>query len=260
MTILNKEKMMAKWTLITIMMILLFAPVVAQNEQIAEDEEFPVDLTGPQPLIEIPEQRFDFGFSPEGYYLVHSFKVRNAGEGELRIQRVRTTCGCTNAPMKKMQLDPGEETEVTVVFNSARYFHKTSKSAIINSNDPVNRSIRVTFSADMDSVGLPLNVVPRALDIPRGEDPPKQMVFKIENPTESEVELEIIDYTADVFAVPKLKDKKLKPGKSTELTLELCGDYDCAATYIKASVTLEARGIPGDPVFFTIPVKGSGPQ
>lgn len=233
-------------------------PVFAENEQpVEKDQE---EVASPQPKIVVPEQRFDFGYSPEGYYMVHSFKVRNAGEGELRIQRVRTTCGCTSAPMKKMQLEPGEETEVTVIFNSTRYKHKTSKSAIITSNDPVNRSMRVTFSANMDTAGFPLDIQPRALDIPRGEDPPEKIVFKITNPTETPIELEIVDYTADVFDEPNLKDEKIKSGDTGKIEIELNDDFDPAAHYVKASVTLRATGIGEAPLLFTIPVKGSGPQ
>lgn len=250
---------MTKWTMILISMILVALPVFADQppEKVEKQDE---ESTGLQPEIVVPEQRFDFGYSPEGYYMVHSFKVRNAGQGELRIQRVRTTCGCTSAPMKKMQLEPGEETEVTVIFNSTRYKHRTSKSAIITSNDPVNRSVRVTFSANMDTTEFPLVVEPRALDIPRGEDPPEEMIFAIENPTENDIELEVVDYTADVLAEPDLKDDKIKGGKTGELEIQLDKDFDPAANYIKASVTLQASGIGESPIVFTVPIKGSGPK
>ncbi|HDR91208.1 MAG TPA: DUF1573 domain-containing protein [candidate division Zixibacteria bacterium] len=260
---------MKKWMLLTILLIIAVSPIVAQPQKanpvetanpIPVEGEAAEEITGPQPVIEVPEQKFDFGYAPEGYYMAHSFAVKNTGEGELRIQRVRTTCGCTSAPMKKMQLEPGEETEVTVVFNSARYQHKTSKSAIITSNDPVNRSVRITFSANMDETGFPLEVEPRALDVPRGEDPPKEMVFEIKNPTGKDIELEMIDYTADVFAKPEMKHEKIKAGKSSEIVLKLADEFDAAANYIKASVTLQVKGLEGDPVIFTIPVKGSGPS
>ncbi len=227
----------------------------------AEGEAKPATTeTGPFPEIVIPEQRFDFGFSPEGYFMVHSYAVKNEGEGELRIQRIRTTCGCTSAPMKKMQLEPGEETEVTVIFNSTRYKHNTSKSAIITSNDPVNRSLRVTFSANMDSTGFLFDIEPRALNIPRGEDPPEKMNFIITNSTGENIELNIVDYSADILAEPELDDKKIKKGGSAELKLALNDDFDPAAHYIKSSVTLEATGAGKSPIRFTIPVKGSGPQ
>ncbi|RKZ28333.1 hypothetical protein DRQ36_10595 [bacterium] len=227
----------------------------------AEDVgEEPAETGGPQPKIVLGEQRFDFGYSPEGFFMVHAYKVKNEGEAELRIQRVRTTCGCTSAPMKKMQLAPGEDTEVTVIFNSTRYRHSTSKSAIITSNDPVNRSVRVTFTANMDTTGFPFVVEPWGMEIPTGEDPPKEMIFKVKNSSESKVNLNVVDYTADVFNEPKLKNDKLKPGQDTKIELTLNEDFDPAAHYIKASVTIEAEGIGEKPVRFTLPVKGSGPR
>ncbi|MCK5832463.1 DUF1573 domain-containing protein [bacterium] len=213
---------------------------------------------GPQPKIVLPEQSFDFGFSPEGFFLVHPFIIRNEGEADLIIERVRTTCGCTSAPLKKTELVPDEETEVSVIFNSTRYKSRTSKGTIISSNDLLNRSVRVTFAANMDTTGLPFDIEPFGLQIAQGDKPPKKMEFEVKNNSEINYELELIDYTADVIQKPKIDRKELKAGKKTTVEVSLNDDYDYAANYIKASFTVKASG--ENPVIFTIPIKGAGPK
>jgi hypothetical protein len=219
------------------------------------EEAIPI---GPQPKIELPEKAFDFGYSPEGFFLVHPFKIRNDGEAELVIERVRTTCGCTSAPLAKTNLDPGEETEVMVIFNSRRYKHRTSKGTIITSNDLLNKSVRVTFSANMDSTGLPFWIEPFGLTIENGNKPPKKMVFEIENKSDQNYELSVVGWTSDIISKPEIKHPRFKSGAKTEIEVKMNKDFDYAANYIKSSFTIEAAG--ENPVRFTIPIMGSGPK
>ncbi|MCD6502029.1 DUF1573 domain-containing protein [bacterium] len=232
--------------------------VPKSNKQAPVQPSGDVQPVGPQPKIVLPEKSFDFGYAPEGFFMVHPYAIRNEGEAELVIERVRTTCGCTSAPLEKTNIEPGDETYVTVIFNSRRYRHRTSKGTIISSNDPVNRSVRATFTANMDTTGLPFEIEPFGLSIEKGKKPPKKMVFKIKNGSDQNYELSVVDYTSDVLKEPKIKDKKLKAGGKTEIAVEMNKDYDYAANYIKASFTVEASG--KKPIRFTIPIKGSGPQ
>ncbi len=239
-------------------------PAPTSTEQATEETETTEEAeTEEFPKIVAPEQRFDFGYSPEGFFLVHAYALRNEGNAELTIQRVRTTCGCTKAPLKKMELEPGEEVDITLIFNSSRYRHSTSKSAIITSNDPVNRSVRVTFTANMDTTGFVFSVEPWGLDIPVGTDPPETMVFDITNDSDNKVKLRVVDYTEGVLSEPRLLDDELKSGGKTKLELTLTEEFDAAMNYIQASVTIEASGLGEDgsqTMRFTLPVKGSGPQ
>ncbi|HHS50871.1 MAG TPA: DUF1573 domain-containing protein [candidate division Zixibacteria bacterium] len=223
---------------------------------IAQDQEI---QAGPHPKIVFPEQSFDFGYAPEGFFLIHPFVVRNEGDGDLIIERVRTTCGCTNAPLKKSELAPGEETEVTVIFNSTRYNRRVSLGTIVSSNDPINRSIRATFTANMDHTGFLFNVEPFGLEIEKGKSPPKKMTFTVENNSENDYELKLVQWTLDVLEEPNIKDNKLKAGKKTTIEVSIRDDYDYSEEYIKSSFTIEAEGAESQ-FRFTIPVKGAGPK
>ncbi len=47
---------------------------------------------GPELVIEEPV--FDFGTVEQGTSVEHTFRVRNTGRAELRIDHVKTSCGC----------------------------------------------------------------------------------------------------------------------------------------------------------------------
>ena len=64
--------------------------------------------------IELNATEFDFGTVPNTGPVSHTFQVRNAGQGALRIDGVSTSCGCTTARVAFTELAPGESTDLTV--------------------------------------------------------------------------------------------------------------------------------------------------
>jgi len=50
--------------------------------------------------IYIGKPVFNFGYVLEGTFMVHKFRVQNKGGKPLHIKKIRTTCACTNAPIK----------------------------------------------------------------------------------------------------------------------------------------------------------------
>lgn len=232
-------------TLIFVLLILLLG--FAQSE----------DEGGPR--ISIDEPNFNFGFAPEGSYMVHQYVIRNIGDKPLEIKRVRTTCGCASAPVTKNLLQPGEETFVTLIFNSTRYFHKTSKAAIISTNDPTRPSEKVTFIADMDTV-KPRSIKPnpRKVYVGKGTEFKRTNKVEILNLTNKSLTLQVIDYFRDLLDEPKLSSSEIEPnGKvdvSVSITSHIPGD-----DLIKASFTVAAMDKSGKEVTrITIPVYGGG--
>lgn len=232
--------------------------IIAQisEEQVSQPSDTKPE--NPRPRIICPEQRFDFGYAPEGFYLVHNFIIRNDGNADLKIERVRTTCGCTSAPLKKMELKPGEETILTVIFNNSHYKSSASKGTIISSNDPIDPTIRVTFNAEMNLLGFPFKVSPFGLEIPQGTKDPKNLSFEIKNDTTKTYELKVLDWTAGVLNRPTLTKSKISKNETTRLDVTFDKDFDLASNFVKASITLETVG--DNPIRFTIPIKGAGPE
>lgn len=102
------------------------------------------------PLLKIDEARWDFGQVKQGKVLTHVFIFRNSGDETLKINRVRSTCGCTAALLSKKELAPGEQGEVKVTFNTRGYGGQLSKYIVIESNDPQQPRQQITVSAAID--------------------------------------------------------------------------------------------------------------
>ena len=78
----------------------------------------------------------DFGTVKQGAQPKHNFKFRNAGNADLIIGNVRTTCGCTAALASTGPYHPGETGTVDVTYNSSGKYGFVLKEAKIESNDP----------------------------------------------------------------------------------------------------------------------------
>lgn len=91
---------------------------------------------GPQPKVLIENPLYDFGTATETTMVNHTFKLKNIGQGRLVISHVKTSCGCTAAQPDKNTLAPGEETEITVGFDT--HFQKGHQVRTITAftNDP----------------------------------------------------------------------------------------------------------------------------
>ncbi len=112
--------------------------------------------------------KIDFDSSDKKFPLIISgetveidYTVKNAGDSELRIIEVKPTCGCSSSKLEKNTLAPGEETQITLSFNSTHYQGMVTKSAIVISNDPKMEKARITFSGEVKPIAevdpLPLN-------------------------------------------------------------------------------------------------------
>jgi len=67
--------------------------------------------------VELSATEFDFGTVPNTGPVSHTFQVRNAGQGTLRIDGASTSCGCTTAEIARGELAPGESTGLTVSYD-----------------------------------------------------------------------------------------------------------------------------------------------
>ena len=119
-----------------------------------------------QPKIAASEDSYDFGDIVQGNMVAHNFIFTNEGDQELKIEKVKASCGCTAASPEKDVLKPGESTAVTVKYNSAvQSVGEKRKFVYIFSNDPENPQIRVQFTANViDNGGVESDAPSMSLD------------------------------------------------------------------------------------------------
>lgn len=113
----------------------------AKAAKTAQSAPAPAD----QPKIQVLDPVYDFGTVLSGPPVHHTFKVKNAGGGELIINRVQTSCGCTAAEPSKKSLKSGEEAEIAVTFDTRFQKGPSERTITVFSNDPRTPELAMTI-------------------------------------------------------------------------------------------------------------------
>lgn len=96
-------------------------------------------MAKPKTTFEMLDTMHDFGIINEGDKVRHAYKIKNTGTNPLFIANVITSCGCTAPEFPKKPLSPGEESVVTLEFNSAGKKGKVQKNAMLISNGEISK-------------------------------------------------------------------------------------------------------------------------
>jgi hypothetical protein len=104
------------------------------------------------PKVELSLDSFDFGQIEYGQIAEHTFKVKNSGQEVLEIKRLSTSCACTSAEIEKETLNPGEEVNLWVEYNTGLMTGDHAKGnqeriIYIKTNDPINPQVEITIKA-----------------------------------------------------------------------------------------------------------------
>ncbi len=97
------------------------------------------------PVIQFEERIFDFGAVYEGDKIIHIYKFKNAGQGVLKIEKVRSSCGCTAVNLTSKEVEPGGFGEIEATFNS-NYKGRITKRIYVHSNDPDEHIVTLTIT------------------------------------------------------------------------------------------------------------------
>ena len=170
------------------------------------------------PKLVVDEPVYNIGDIYQGESAEHVFVVRNDGSEPLKIESVRSSCGCTAAMMDKNELAPGETAELKAVFNSSRFKGAVSKKIFINSNDP---DYPITTLELKSIVDIDIDVNPARIyfhGLKTGEQLDREIT--ISNLSDSEISiLEISSTVPDIKT--ELTNMTIAPGGSTKLNLHI---------------------------------------
>lgn len=101
------------------------------------------------PVINFPETQHDFGQVDEGKVVEYTFNFNNSGTSQLKINDVKTSCGCTAALVSNEVLEPGEKGTIRVELDTSKREGKMSRTVTIKSNDPKDPEKILTLYADI---------------------------------------------------------------------------------------------------------------
>lgn len=88
------------------------------------------------PDLQVENPSFDFGEIFQGEKVPHTFEFTNQGDETLRIDRVKSSCGCTAVLVSEKSIPPGGKGELQANFDSSRFRGGISKTIYLYSNDP----------------------------------------------------------------------------------------------------------------------------
>lgn len=100
------------------------------------------------PVIEFNETRHHFGVIQSGEKVSYSFRFKNTGTAPLLISSAKASCGCTVPAYTKEPVQPGEEGNIEVTFDSSGKSGMESKNVTIISNTIPNSTV-LTISAEI---------------------------------------------------------------------------------------------------------------
>jgi hypothetical protein len=92
--------------------------------------------SGPAPIIQFSETKFEFGRLLAGDILNHEFTFTNAGDAELVISSVVPACGCTSLTEWTKSIPPGGTGKIPLEFNTTGMLGPVNRSVAVYSNDP----------------------------------------------------------------------------------------------------------------------------
>ena len=99
---------------VILFILLIFAPLVLSSQ-----------ASGP--MISFDMDTIDYGEVAKGSEGMRTFVFENTGDAPLRIEGVRSSCGCTIPKKPEKPIAPGEKGEITVRYDTNRIgvFRKT---------------------------------------------------------------------------------------------------------------------------------------
>jgi len=110
----------------------------------------PSSTSAQVPVITFDQMFFNFGKVRHGQTVVHGFKVTNTGTATLHLKEVKAICGCTSTVVGKMDLAPGESTEIEAEFTPENDFSGgVRKSILVVSDAPAHSKLTLRFAADV---------------------------------------------------------------------------------------------------------------
>ena len=129
---------------------------VSVRAQVADGDEIygpPLPPPAPAvPVVYLPEPDFQWENVIEGDTVVHSYKVYNKGGAVLRIEDVKSSCGCASQEFTR-EIAPGGEGEITLSVRTAGMGGaRNKKNARVFTNDPKNRQFLIYIGGEVKSV------------------------------------------------------------------------------------------------------------
>ena len=166
---------------------------------VAADETAPVaDKSAEGPILVFSETEHDFGEVKQKQSVKHIFKFKNKGDALLVIDKVKATCGCTGTLLSKDEIQPGEEGEIKVTFNTGMSSGKKNKQIYVHSNDPSQPAAKLQIMAN---IIVPLEMRPRSVRWNADKDRPSTRTVELRYQPDLNIKILKVESSSPAFKV-----------------------------------------------------------
>lgn len=125
-----------------------------------------------EPGIAVSDSLWDFGEVTAAFRVGHAFRVKNAGDTTLLIQRVETSCGCAVANLEDKAVEPGQEVLLRVNLHAGNLAPgvQSEKIVTLTCNDPREPVKTLALRARLSYQGVSgIAMEPRWIRLRQGE-------------------------------------------------------------------------------------------
>src|ERR1700675_3017374 len=150
-----------------------------------------------------------FNSKPQDKEVVAKYKFTNAGPIPIKIQNVRTSCGCTTAALSKTDYAPGESGEIEAKFTFSGRTGRQEKAITVDTTANPQQPTILKLHVYIQEI---IKIEPEFVHWRVGELPdPKSIHIAIAD----DASAKIVSVTSDNPAL-KVKLTEIKPGKEYE--------------------------------------------
>ncbi|HNU26340.1 MAG TPA: DUF1573 domain-containing protein [Planctomycetota bacterium] len=130
------------------------------------------------PQVELSAPALDWGKCGHRQELTKTVVIKNAGGGQLKIEQLKSSCGCTALKIDKQTLGPNESAELSVVLSTGTLMGYLQKYLEFHTNDPRRPVVRIPVLARVhDDVKAEPWVLPQFTAVAEG--PPVTQEFTL---------------------------------------------------------------------------------
>lgn len=205
-----------------------------------------------RPVLEIPDEKFDFGSVASSSAVSHYFWFKSTGTDTVRIEKIKTGCTCALMPLERDWIAPGDSMKVGIFWNLKNQIGKTGRYPYILSNtgsEPLRLSLTAAVVTEMDQV-IPVSVKPFKLELATTPTAKVDSIeFVLSNRTERDYQCMVVSFPIEQCEVVVPEQIKAKSEARGYIRLK----PEFADKEFKSSLTIAYLGT--QPGRISIPVR-----
>jgi Protein of unknown function (DUF1573) len=116
---------------------------------------------GSNPVLACDQGIYDFGARPTGESFAHVFVLRNRGDRDLEIVKVRPGCSCAKAELSEKVIKAGRSVPLKVTVSLENLRGPVEQHIVVESKDPAQRFLLLRTKGLVESA---FDVKPHAID------------------------------------------------------------------------------------------------